>query len=54
MNEQQAEFAKLKQDLLQSRVDKLEAGKETIETLTLVYEAKRELLDKIYKEIQSM
>ena len=54
MNEQQAEFAKLKQDLLQSNVNKMEVGKETIELLALVHEAKRELLDRLYKEIQSM
>lgn len=54
MNDEQAYFAKLKQELLQYKIDKLETGKETVELLTLIYETKRELLDKIYKEIQSI
>lgn len=54
MNDEQADFARLKQELLQNKVDKLDVGKEAVELLTLVYETKRELLDKLYKEIQSM
>lgn len=54
INDEQAKFADIKQKLIDNDADALECGKETIETLTIIYEAKRRMLEQLYKEIQSM
>lgn len=54
MNDEQAHFAMLKSNIVNSGLTKIQSGKESLETLTLIHESRRDLLDKLYKEIQSM
>lgn len=54
INEEQANFSQLKADMIRSGLIKTKSGQESLEILTTIHEAKREMLDKLYKEIQSM
>ena len=54
INSQQDEFAILLQSLSNSGLKETRAGQEAIDILTLIHEQKRELLNKLYRDIQAL